>query len=286
MTILLTGATGTNGVEIARQLVAAGVKFKALVRSIDKRNRLPLGAEVVQGDLSDSRSLDLALEGVSRVLILSSVAQNQVDLQNNVVAAAKRAGLERIIKFSAMGADPSAKTALNKWHGLSECAIEESGIAFTHLRPNSMFQNIRRFKESVKDNGVIASSVGDGQISMVDLRDVAAVAVAALTTDNYRNEVLEITGPRAITYFQLAEATARALGRDISYIPLSDEDVRQRMIAAGTPAWAADVMGELSAEQRAGRYARLTATVECVTARTPYDVVEALQAIAPEYLAL
>ncbi|MET3650278.1 SDR family oxidoreductase [Phyllobacterium ifriqiyense] len=285
MTILLTGATGINGAEIARQLVAAGVRFKALLRSLEKRSQLPEGVEVVEGDMNDNPSLDLALDGVSRVLILSSVAQNQVELQNNVVAAAKRAGLKRIIKFSAMGANPSAKTTLNRWHGLSERSIEESGIPFTHLRPNSMFQNVRRFKELIKDNGVIASSVGDGRVSMVDLRDVAAVAVAALTTDDYRNEVLEITGPRAITYFDLAEATARALGRDISYTPLSDEDVRQRMIAAGTPAWAADVMGELSAEQRAGCYARVTSTVERVTARTPYDIVEALQAIAPEYLA-
>jgi uncharacterized protein YbjT (DUF2867 family) len=281
MTILLTGATGTNGQEIARQLAAASVPFRALSRT--QKGMISIGGEIISGDMNDVASLDCALKGVSRVLILSAVSPDQVLLQGNVVAAARRANVERIVKFSALGADPVTSTTLNRWHGVTEKAIEDSGIAWTHLRPNSLFQNIRRFKKSIERSGLIANSVGDARVSMVDLRDVAAVAVAALTSVEFRNEALEITGPEAISYTDFTAAAARAFGRPITYRPISDEEVRQSLIAAGSPKWAAEVTCELNVAQRAGRYAKVTDTVYRTTGRPPRRVDEALRALAQTF---
>lgn len=279
--ILLTGATGQNGNEIARQLAIAGVPFKALSRDPGKTsNKLPTVVEVVAGDFADVSSLDQALDGVDSVLLLSSVTPNQTDLQNNMVAAARRAGVHRIVKFSAMDADPNSPLALNRWHGLTERAIEDSGIAFTHLRPNSLFQNVLRSKDMIVQ-GVLAAPLGNARVSLVDLRDVAAVAVVALTTERLTSQAVEMTGPAAVTQNELADALAAALGHPVAYQDVSPKAARDLMLQAGAPEWAVDVMAELNTAQARGEAAVVTDAVPNALGRPAISVEEAMRNLAP-----
>lgn len=202
--IVLTGATGQNGGEVVRQLAAAGVPFRAVVRGGDKSTgKLPKGADAVSGDMTDPPSLDRALAGATVVFVLSSVAPNQAELQGNVVDAAARAGtVQRIVKFSALGADRASPRMLERWHGETEQQIEATGIAWCHLRPNSLFQNALRSAKQVVQDGVLAAPMGDAAVSLVDLRDVAAAICLALTRlddPRFDRAAYDLTGPAAVT---------------------------------------------------------------------------------------
>src|SRR5205085_2915855 len=115
--ILITGATGTAGVEIVKALTAEGVKFRALVRNPAKAQSIAgPNVELVQGDLGKPETLAAALVGVDHALLLSSPDQRQIELQGNFIEAAKRAGVQHLVKFSAMGADANGLSAFQRWH--------------------------------------------------------------------------------------------------------------------------------------------------------------------------
>ena len=142
--ILITGATGTCGREIVKQLAAVGVQVRAMVRSPERATDICLpGVEIVPGDLSRRDSLDAPLQGVERTLLLTPSQPNDWDLCANFIIAAKRAGVRHIVRLSALGADRENACRLLRSHRQCERDIEASGLLYTHLRPNMFYQDIR-----------------------------------------------------------------------------------------------------------------------------------------------
>ena len=271
--ILITGATGNNGGEIVKQLLAAGVSPRILVRDRSKAAAklamLPDSVEVVQGDFADPDSLDRALEGVDTALLLSSVVPNQVELQGNFIDASKRAGVKHIVKFSMIGADLNSPFVLSQWHRQTEQQLESSGIAWTHLRPNDLMQNMQRFVNSIQQQVAIALPLQDGKVSMVDLRDVAAVAVKALTEPGHENKTYTITGSEALSYTDVAEKLSTASGLKIRYENLSPEAAKASMTKSGMPDAVADMMVTMYTLESQGNNATVTNTVREVTGKAP-----------------
>src|SRR5215469_123864 len=125
--ILVTGATGTNGLEIVKLLSRSGVRCRSLVRNpqnISTFSDLPF-VEVVQGDLSRPESLAPALEGVDKALLCSAIGPDLVELQGNFIRAAKEAGVRHVVKFSGMDADPNSEWRFLRWHGIAERELED-----------------------------------------------------------------------------------------------------------------------------------------------------------------
>jgi uncharacterized protein YbjT (DUF2867 family) len=178
--ILITGATGTNGREIVAQLSAKGVRARAMVRRReDVKLRQTLNVEFVNGDFADASSLDAALAGVERAFLLSPSSAEQVALEVNFIRAAKRTGVRHVVKFSILGAAPNSPSRLIRRHGEAEKILEDSGIAFTILRPHYFMQNLLWYIDDIKSQGVFYASLPDTyKHSHVDARDNAAVAVA------------------------------------------------------------------------------------------------------------
>src|SRR5215471_21855995 len=131
--ILVTGSTGTNGIEIVRLLSRVGVPCRALVRNPHKATIFSdlRGVEVVEGDLARPETLAPALASVDRALLCSSIGPDLVKLQRNFVRAAKEAGVPYVVKFSGMDADPHSEWRFLRWHGEAEKELEDSGLAFT-----------------------------------------------------------------------------------------------------------------------------------------------------------
>ncbi|MGI8988490.1 MAG: NAD(P)H-binding protein [Bryobacteraceae bacterium] len=152
--ILITGATGTSGSEIAKQLSATGTRFRALVW--DRRKTGPLSGlnvEPVEGDLGKPETLAKALEGIDRALLLSSPDERQVEFQGNFIDAAKRAGVRHVVKFSAIGAAPDSISKFLRWHAQTERQLEQSGMGHTHLRPSSFMQNFLQSAATIQIPG-------------------------------------------------------------------------------------------------------------------------------------
>jgi uncharacterized protein YbjT (DUF2867 family) len=266
--ILLTGATGTTGSATVKQLQAANVPFRIMSRDIARaRAQFGDGPDYVEGSFSEPASLDAAFEGITRLSLLCAFSEAMVELELGAVAAAKRAGIKHIVKMSAIKSAPDAPTTIRRWHGVIEQAINESGMAYTHLWPNAFMQNFRRFAPFIRDQGVFYAPVGDARISLVEIEDVAAVTVAALVEDGHAGQTYEITGPEAMSYAACAEILSDVLGKPVRFESVSDEAAHRALVEAGIGAKAAKALIEIDGLFREGFGAPVTDVVERVVGR-------------------
>ncbi len=267
--ILVTGATGKVGSEVVRQLSARGAPVRALVRDPTRASHIRIpGVEVVVGDLSRPETLAPVFAGVERVFLLTAVSSDQVELQSNALEATRLAGARRIVKVSVAGG-PDAGTQIGRWHWATEKQIEASGLAFTFLRPTLYMQQMLAYAPSIAATASFSAPMGAGEIAVVDTRDVADVAVAALTEESHDRRIYDLTGPEALSYDRMADAISDAIGKKVTYAHVPPEYTRRQMMADGIPRWLVDDMIVLSASFRDGYGAQVTSAVAEVTRHAP-----------------
>ena len=244
---LVSGATGTAGKEIVLQLASLGIPVKALVRDMAKAT--PFRGKCVHvevGDLNEPATLDEAFKAVDRALLLPANNANQLEQERMFIDAAKRAGVQHIVKFSALGADdPKSGSRIIRWHAEAEDYLEASGLAWTHLRPCMFMQNLLGSAASIAGEGAFYAPLGDARVAHVDVRDIAAVAVKALTDRGHEGKAYTITGPEALTYSEVAGELTAALGKPVRYVDVPPEQFRQSLLGAGMPDWSADALLEI-----------------------------------------
>jgi uncharacterized protein YbjT (DUF2867 family) len=238
--ILVTGATGTLGSEVVKQLVAADQKVRALVRSPEKAAFGPR-VEVVVGDLSKPETLGHAFTGVDKGLVLVN-GLDLAALEGNAFAAAKQAGVKYVVKISGryVDADFLEGSVLAHWHNQSESRLRGLGTAWTILRPSTFASNVPLWLN--KEEGALFLPVGDGKDTLTDPRDVAAVAVHVLTTPGHDGALYELTGPEFISYPDAVQRLAATIGRPLKFVDVPKESARAGMLAAGLPSSQADAV--------------------------------------------
>jgi uncharacterized protein YbjT (DUF2867 family) len=191
-----------------------------------------------------------------------------VELQGNVIAAAKRANVRHIVKLSAIGVGPDSPISLARWHWQTEKQVEESGIPFTHLRPHFFMQNLLGYA-TIKEQSALYGSMKDGKISMVDVHDIATVAARVLTEDIHEGKTYEITGPEAISYTEVAEKLSAAIGKKVTYVDVPLEASRKAMLDMGMPEWFANNLTALIAFFSTGGAAFVTNVIADVAKKQP-----------------
>lgn len=268
--ILVTGAGGTVGSEVVKQLGAAGVPFRAAFHSQEKADAARAkGIDAVVIDYTRPETLTAALNGIDKLFLLSGGAPDQTQRELNAVEAAKAAGVKHIVKLSVWGAEGEAFSFAHV-HRPVEKAIEASGVAWTHLRPNGFMQNLQNYMiGTIKSDGAFYSSVGDSKISHIDVRDIAAVAVKVLTQPGHENRAYSLSGPEGITYTEIASQLTAASGRDVKYVDVTDADVKGAMVGSGAPASYADAFVDLLRYYRTGAGANVTDAVRRILGREP-----------------
>ncbi len=268
--ICVTGAGGTIGSEIIKQLESANVPFRATYFSKEKAEAARArGIDAVVIDYNRPGTLRAAFQGCDKLFLLGPNALNQTQLELNGVEAAKAVGVRHIVKQSVLGAVEESYS-LAKVHRPVEKAIESSGFAWTFLRPNSFMQNVVTYMgETIKAEGAFYSASGKAKISHVDVRDIAEVAVKALTKLNHGGKAYTLSGPEALTYHELANELSNVLGRSISHINLSPSDLKNGMLAGGMPEEIADRMLDLERYYREDQASRITNDIKQVTGRNP-----------------
>jgi uncharacterized protein YbjT (DUF2867 family) len=274
--ILVTGASGNIGSEVVKELLsdAPDVSIKAAVHSSQNVKKVKSDArvKVIQIDYNEPETVREALNGVDKLFLLTPDVPNAADLASNVVIEAKKAGIKQIVKQSVMGAAAlEADVGTMRLHRQVEKFIEQSGIPFTFLRPNEFMQNFVNFHSpSIKGNNAFYVPLEDAKVSLVDVRDIAGVAVKSLIDeDKHKNKTYLITGPEALSYHQVAEILSNTTGRKINYVNISDEEARAAMKEIGMSDWLINTVSELSEYFRKGKASEISPAVEEVTGNKP-----------------
>jgi uncharacterized protein YbjT (DUF2867 family) len=272
--ILITGATGTIGQELTSYLSSQGHSFRAMVRSVGKAGQLAQlpGAELIEGDFNDILSLKKVLTGIDRAFLLTNSSELAENQQTHFVEAAQSMGVKQIVKLSQWAASIDSPVRFLRYHAVVENLIRESGISYTFLRPNLFMQGLFGFRETIIQQGWFYGAIGESKISMVDIRDIARVAACALTEEGHEGKTYDLTGPEALSHYEVAEQLTATLGYEIKFIDIPSPALRDMLLGVGFPEWQAEGLVEDYAHYKRGEAAAITSGVRDATGVAPISL--------------
>jgi uncharacterized protein YbjT (DUF2867 family) len=272
--IVVAGATGGFGSEVARLLHERGVPLRAMARSAERAGRLrALGVEVAVADLAEPASVRRALGGATHAFLTTRENEHMASLERSFLALAREAGVEHLVRISAVGADAGSARLLERWHGELEREIEASGMSYCHVRSHYCSNNLVHLGPVVTWSHTLYLPFAEARVAVTDHRDVAAVAVEALLDERHRGCSHLVTGPEALTGAEIAERLGGALGRNVAYGPIDLEGARRLLAQVFSP-WAASARLEIYEHFRNGGGAVVTDTVERLTGRAARRIEE------------
>lgn len=247
--ILITGATGNVGSEIARQLIAKNIRSRIFVRDSAKLATLigTEGYEIALGDFDDEQAFEAALEGVTSVYMVTNQSDSFRDALSRMVKQIEANPVTNFVLLSAEG-DADSDVFFVKRTGELENIVKATNLPWTILRPDWFMQNFAGFVAM----GMVAFPAGPGKTSFTDVRDVAEIAIKALTETGHAQRTYRLTGPDAMTFEGAAKRISASLGREIPFVAISPDDLRDGMIAQGAEPWYAQMNADMTFALREG----------------------------------
>ena len=284
--ILVIGGRSKIGTALIDGLLQRDQQVRALVRAGEPAVGQAEVVEFVVGDLADEGSLVAAMEGVEKVFLLSSPHPDVIGWHRNAIDAARRTEVQLLVRSSILGADSESDAEFVSAHTACDAYLEDSGLPSVILRPNLFLQNVPEATiPSINASGNFYVDASDARISMVDTRDVGAVAALVLTEPGHAGARYDVTGPEALSYGDVATKLAHTLGRPINYVDASDDAVRDGLLGAGVNPWLANALVGLYRDYRRsgtdGYAAKVSNTVERLTGRPARSLDDLLGEIAP-----
>jgi len=265
--ILVTGATGNIGGEVLKQLLEVGAPVRVLARDPAKAAaKLGAAVTVVRGDLDAPETLGPAFAGVTKAFVLST-GPELARLDGNAIDAARAAGVAHVVTLSVLGAEIEPGLQLARWHRESEKKLEASGLAWTFLRPGAFASNALGWIPMIKAQGVVYSPAGEGKSAPIDPRDIAAVAVKALTSPGHEGKAYTLTGPELLSTGEQVAKIGAAIARPLRFVDVPPQAARDGMLKAGMHPLLVDALLELMAAVRTGHGATISPAVATVLGR-------------------
>ncbi|EQA6225884.1 SDR family oxidoreductase [Enterobacter ludwigii] len=245
--IAITGATGQLGQLVIEQLLntVPANQIVAIVRNPAKAEALrQQGITVRQGDYADESTMTSALKGVDKLLLISSSEVGQRATQHqNVINAAKAAGVKFIAYTSLLHADKSP-LGLHVEHVATEKALAESGIPYALLRNGWYTENYLASAPPALEHGVFIGAAGEGKIASATRADYAAAAAKVISGDGHAGNVYELAGDHAWTLSELAAELSKQSGKNVTYQNMSEADFAAALKGVGLPAGLADMLAD------------------------------------------
>ncbi len=281
--ILVTGATGNIGSQLIPRLAAhEGIEVRALVRNADKAQSLQdVVDDLAVCSFEDELAVRAACTAVDTVVLITAPNPDAADQASIVIEAAKHAGVRKIVRISALGADVNGPTDNTRQHGRTDAEVQASGLTYVILRPHFFMQNLFMSVQSIAADGTMYWGMGDGKLGMIDVRDIIDSAEQAVISDAFDNRVLNPTGPASVSLYDVADAFSQALGRPVTYIPVSLDMVEQSLLGMGMGDWYPRVMRDYSKAYSEGWGDYTTPDVEQMTGHP----ARSIQTFAQEILA-
>lgn len=235
MKIAITGSTGQLGRLVINRLKAKQLAADTIALARSRGKASDLGVEVREADYARPETLEPALAGVDTLLLISSSEVGRRAPQHaNVIAAAKKAGVKRIVYTSMLHADTSPLNLAGE-HNQTEAMLKESGVPHTLLRNGWYTENYTASVPAALANNAFYGSAGEGRISSAPRADYAEAAAIVLTSDGHAGKVYELAGDQAYTLADLAAEISRQTGRSIPYVNLPESEYAAALKRAGLP---------------------------------------------------
>lgn len=269
-TVLVLTATGTTGSRTVAALARRGAQVRAATRD-PARGSFPAGVTPVAWSFDDRSTWEPALAGVDALYLASAPFRaDEVEEGEAIIAAAKRAGVKRIVKLSAAGVENSPSSG----HRRVELAVEASGLEWIHVRPSFFFENfIEFYGGGIKADGAIYLPAGKGKTGFVAAEDIGEVVATALLSDA-TGEAWTLTGGESLDHDEVAARLTEALGRPIRYVEISPQAFADALRSHGSNDVAVATMSGLYEMVRAGWTGGLSGEVERVLGRKPIALVD------------
>ena len=266
--ILVIGATGSVGFEVAKLLSDSNDPVKIAVRDPERAKSINLkNAELIHFEYQNPDTFKSAFEDVEKLLIVSPPSYlNLQDIVIKAIDSAIEKGAKRIVNISAL----SAESELDKPMKQIEDHIQRSGVDFVILRPNCYMQNFKDlFRNLIIQENQISIPAHNAKTSFIDIRDVAEVAVKALKEKHLNNQTVKLTGKQLLNMHVVAHLFSENLNKEIEYNDISEELFEKSLKAAGWPT--GTIMGtlQLCSHVKKGETALITDSVEKIINREP-----------------
>jgi uncharacterized protein YbjT (DUF2867 family) len=266
--ILITGATGNIGRELARELDGNNADHRLLVRDPARAAGLPARGERVVGDLDDPATLAPAFDGADKLFLLTPGIGTAHTV--NAVAAARAAGVKHIVHLSSFNVLGDPMPAMGRWHHHREQIVQDSGIPATYLRPGAFMTNAFDWIPTIRAGGYVIDPVGPGRYAPIDPADIAAVAALVLTQGGHDGNYYVPTGDELMTVAEQVQILAAATGLDIEVREATTPaQAVQARFPHGAPPALAEAITEGFALMRADTTGFRTQTVEQLLGRRP-----------------
>lgn len=265
--VLVTGATGNTGSLLVPKLLKSDVEVSVFVRDEAKAAPLKeLGAKVVAGDLDKPETIRAAVNGIDKIYLLTWNGESQLQQAENFLNEISRSGNPHIIRHSMWG--PENSRIIKQGYKIEEM-IKSSGMPWTILKPTFYMQNTMMAAQTIASDGVIYWDMKDGRLGMIDVRDIADAAFGAITQSGHEGKSYILTGPKPVSFHDVAHIFSRVLDKEVKYITVPGEASFQAMVGMGIPEWIAKGYQELS-EGFSDNFANSTTNnVEVLTGHKP-----------------
>ena len=280
--IAITGATGQLGHLVLQNLLktTAASQIVAIVRNPAKAEALSQqGIVVRQADYTDEAALTAALQGVDKLLLISSSEVGQRTPQHrNVIHAAKAAGVKFIAYTSLLHADKSP-LGLHVEHVETEKMLAESGIPYALLRNGWYTENYLASAPPALEHGVFIGAAGDGKIASATRADYAEAAARVIAQEGHAGKVYELAGDEAWTLSELAAALSKQSGKNVVYQNLSEADFAAALKSVGLPAGLADMLADSDIVASKGGLFDDSRTLSALIGRPTTPLAESIKGI-------
>jgi len=275
--ILVTGASGTVGREVLKEVAKTGAKHVAMYRSEQEAKKAPPGTQALIADFAERNALKAALRGVDSIYIVCSPVPELVQLESNVIDACVETGVKHVVLNSALGA-ADYHQSFPSWHRKVEDRLRVTNLSWTILRPNSFHQNTTAYyAPTIRTQGAFYSSLGHSRMSYVDVRDVAGAAAKILSGGEHAGKIYELNGPEALTANELADKISQACGRTVQYVDIPMEAQRKSMLEMGMPQWQVTALLDLQQYYVNGKGGSLDNVLQHLLGRPPITMDEFLR---------
>ena len=236
--ILVIGGTGTVGSNVVQALKQGNANYQVLTRKKEKAEILnKKGIPTVVGTLGDWATIQPLMEGIDSIFLATSPAFDMINLHKGLIDLAVKSGIKKIVRLSAEPANYSEGMHMYEHHTAVDEYLKQSGLEYVILRPHYFMQNMFMHADFIKSQNSFAQYLGDTQIPMIDVRDIAKAAFSALTMNKFNNKTYVLSGPNTISFGDVAEVMSNKFGRNIQYISLPYKDQEAGFKMAGLPDW-------------------------------------------------